>query len=294
MKKLLVIFNNSIVQIVLSAIPAIWFAYFSVFSSQSSFFYNEEGELTPLSIVINIVMLTSMLFFSVLGIIEKKIQKNQRIKYDKIYNSIISGIDECSSIIRNKQIENLGITNKTALMSDYRSAIYTIITDVLHCLAEITQVERSSFVATYFFKDNNMNYWASISSDDGYKGIKQIDLMNNPASVLYQLLSQSGSVFYCSKQKAQKDGKYVADNRDLDQINFNLPMGSIFGSNWSIKDINGEIIFENVITIASYGKEICTEKDAVTKKTIIETVLKIFRHQFIQTAFAYSLLEKHK
>ena len=126
------------------------------------------------------------------------------------------------------------------------------------------------------------------------KGIKQIDLMNNPASVLYQLLSQSGSVFYCSKQKAQKDGKYVADNRDLDQINFNLPMGSIFGSNWSIKDINGEIIFENVITIASYGKEICTEKDAVTKKTIIETVLKIFRHQFIQTAFAYSLLEKHK
>ncbi|MBQ8885544.1 MAG: hypothetical protein IJY62_04175 [Clostridia bacterium] len=292
MKRILNLFNSAIVQFILSTIPTLWFAYFAVFATQSSLLLDENGKLTIFSTVVNIAMLAIMLFFSILSLIEKSIQKNQQIKSDKIYNSILSGIDECSTVLRNKQVENLDLKDKKVLMADYRSAIYTIMGNLLHCLTEITQIERTSFVATYFFKQRGSQNWMSISSDDGYKGVKQSDLVKNEASVLYQLLLQSGNIFYSSKQKAKDEGRYVEDRRDVDQVAYNLPMGSIFGSNWTISDINGTIIFDNIITIATYGKEICTEKDAVTKRTIIETVLKIFRHQFIQTAFTYSLLER--
>lgn len=292
MKKIYHFFDNVIVQFLMSTIPTTWFCFFSVFSQQSRLLTDESGNLTVFSVVVNILMVLIMFIFSVGVIVEKSLEKKQAIREDKIHNSIITGIDECSTILRNKQIENLGKSDKEILMSDYRSDIYIIMGNLLTCLTEITQIERSAFVATYFYKSPLQDDWCSVSSDDGYKGVKQADLLKNEASVVCQLLQHSDNVFYPSKEMAKQKEKYIPDQRDFSQGDYGLPMGSIFGSNWSIKSFDGEKIFESVITIATYGKELCAEKDSVTKKTLIENVLKVFKHQFIQTAFTYTLVKK--
>ncbi len=81
-----------------------------------------------------------------------------------------------------------------------------------------------------------------------------------------QLINRNDSIFYSSKNKAAKEKKYIPDNRDKQQLDYNSPMGSIFGANWKISDYEGNCIFDNVIVIGTYGKEICTEKDVKTKK----------------------------
>ncbi len=292
--KVLNIFSNPIVKFFMSVVPTVWFTFFSVFGPQNDLLMNSSNKLTALSIIINLIMIAIMFLFSLGIMIEKYVQKSISIKKNKIFNSILTGINESNNILINKQIERTELKNDNFLMSDYRSAIYTIIENLIVCLMEITEIERQNFVVTYFFKPKNSDNWVSISSDEGYKGVKQKDLIQNKESVLFQLIEERHNVFYPSKEKALNEKKYIADHRDLAQLEYKQPMGSIFGVNWNLSDSEGLSIFENIIAIATYGEEICTEKDVVTKKEIIEKVLKVYKNLFIQTAFTHSIIGADK
>lgn len=292
MKKIFQFFDSFGITLVMSVVPTAWFSFFSIFAQESRLFSNEDGSLTVLSLIINVVMIAVMLIFSIGILLEKSIQKNEAIKHEKMYTSIITGIDECNTVLQNKQVENLDVEDPGLMLSDYRSALRTILGNLLNCLTEITQIERGAFVATYFFRSRGQENWWSISSDDGYKGVRQSDLLKNEASVVYRLICNVGSAFYSSKEIAFANKKYIPDQRDAAQKNdFNAKMGSIFGANWSLSDFEGAPLFGSVITIATYGKEICTERDGVTKRELIENVLKVFKHQFTQAAFAYNIVK---
>lgn len=240
--------------------------FFSAFSNQKFIFFSADNSFKIWVIIVNAIMLLIMLIFSIGTVVENSMQKEKGIKNEKIYSSILSNIDEGYSIIRNKQIENLNVDNIAILESDYRSAIYTVMGNLLSCLCEISQIERERFVITYFYKTSNVENWSTISSDEGFKGLKKSFLISNIDSVVNQLINRNDSIFYSSKNKAAKEKKYIPDNRDKQQLDYNSPMGSIFGANWKISDYEGNCIFDNVIVIGTYGKEICTEKDVKTKK----------------------------
>lgn len=293
MKRIFRIFDSFTITLLMSVLPTAWFSFFSVFAQESRLFSDEGGNLTVLSLIVNVVMIAVMLIFSIGLLLEKSLQKNDALKHEKMYTAIITGIDECNTVLQNKQVENLDAKDPGVMLSDYRSALRTILGNLLNCLTEITQIERGAFVATYFFRPRGQKNWGSISSDDGYKGVRQSDLLKNEASVVYQLLCNVGSVFYSSKEGALEKGKYIPDHRDEAEKNdFNAKMGSIFGANWSLSDFEGEMLFGSVITIATYGKEICTEGDGATKRALIENVLKVFKHQFTQAAFAYNIIKE--
>lgn len=292
MKKLVSFFDKLIVKILMSTIPTIWFAFFSVFATQSAVFINEEGKFTPLSIIVNIIMLAVMFIFAVGITIEQSVKRTSGIKSEKMYKHLLSQICSGDNYLRNRQ-KDLLQTNIKNNIAVYSSTIEQILKNLIACLAEITQIDYDNFVATYFYQERKSNDWKEISSDKGCKGVDIAKLLSDKQSVLYQLIKKNEFIFISSKEKAIKKEQYISDNRDKEQVTLlNQPMGSIFGVSWKVLEPDGNIFFDNIIVIATYGEEICTEKDFKTKKAIIESVLKIFEKQFWQAAFTFKLLDK--
>lgn len=297
MKKILHIFDSTLVKLIMSVMPSVWFTFFSIFYQQTKIFVNESGELTITAIVINVIMLVIMLMFTAGVAIDQGIKHSIGIKNEKMYNSIMNTIEQGNKILINKQIENL--MNKSAEFESsdysdnrqYRDMLTLILNNLIICLSEITQLSREKFVATYFYKTNSAENWSSITSDEGYKGVARETLFERDESVLKQLLPNVSTIFYYSKENALQEKKYIEDMRDKEQVEYELPMGSIFGANWRTCDIDGQkILFENIITVATYGVEICSKKDIATKKAIIESLLKVFRQQFLQTALSFGII----
>lgn len=282
--------ENPIINLIMSIIPTVWFAFFAVFASEINFLMTEDKKLTLVSILINIIMLVIMFTFSIGMLIEKTNNKNIVIQKEKMYRSILGSVARSNVSVQNKLIENINNEDKGVKKSDYNSAISAIEWELLDCLNEITKIDKKDFVITYFFKPKGEENWASVSSDKGFKGIPKSTLASDEKSVMNQLLVKQSMLFYSSKERAAEKGKYIPDARDDMHKEFKNPMGSIFGMNWTINDASGSPVFENLIVVGTYGIEICGEKDIATKQKLIISVLETFSGLFLQCAIAYKIV----
>ena len=279
------IFDSLLAKTLLPVLPFLWFTFFAVFGSHlDALIYGSS--LTPLAISISIVMLVVIVFHACVSIYCQRANKKQRLLEDRVYTSILQNIDEANIFMRNERMHSLFQLGNSKSPLDYHSSINLLLLQLKKCISEITQIDKQKFVATYFYKFMPDETWRSINSDGKYKGLDIIAL-ENPASVFAQLFPKSSTIFYCSKDEAKKNDKYICDKRDHEQVEFyKCPMGSIFGVNWSISDpVIDKTVFSRIITIATYGEEICSNKDTYAKRVLIDQILKIFEHEFLSLAF---------
>jgi len=280
------IFDSIGAKILFPALPSIWFTFFAVFGSSNETLM-VQNRLTMLGLVSNLIMLSLIVFYVCASIYCQSVQRKQKVLKEKIYTSILQNIDDANIFIRNKQINALFDPTTASCCSDYQSSVNVLLMMLVKCFSETIQIDKSKFVASYFYKTEN-DEWKIINSDGKHKGL-DIRILSDPSTVFAQLYPEDSTIFYPSKEDASKEGKYLTDKRDAEQKDiFNCPMGSIFGSNWSISEqTSDKILFSSIITVATYGEEICSKKDVFTKKVIIEQILKAFENQFLLLAYDF-------
>jgi len=280
------IFDSIGAKIIFPAIPTIWFSFFAIFAPS----YEKlivQGKLTALAIILNIIVFIVVVFYIVASIYCQSVKQKQKNVDEKTYMSILQNLDDANIFLRNKQTNVLFEHEDSNYVSDYRSNINVLLMLLVKCLSEVTNVDESKFVASYFYKFKN-DGWKIINSDGKHKGV-DVSIIEDKSSVVSQLIREDSAIFYLSKEEANKKGNYFIDERDKEQKEIcESQMGSIFGLNWSISNqISGDVILSSIITVATYGEQICDSEDVRIKKVIIDQILKMFENPFLFLAFDY-------
>jgi len=281
------LFDSTWAKIIFPAFPPLWFSFFAIFAPSYEIFF-VQGRLTLLAIILNIIVFFIIVFYIFATIYCQNEKDKQRIASERVYMSILQNLDDANTFLRNKQTNALFEREDSNYVSDYQSNINVLLMLLVKCFSEVTQIDKSKFVASYFYRFKN-DKWRIINSDGKHKGL-DVSILKEPSSVVAQLILEDSTIFYPSKEEAHKNGKYFVDKRDEEQKGiFNCPMGSIFGINWSISNqiSDDDIILSSIITVATYGEEICSKEDIITKKVIVEHILKMFGNQFLLLAFDY-------
>ena len=157
----ILLFDKKWIKILFNVLPTGWFTYFSIFGTSQELLYKNE-HLTTFSIIISIVMIFAWVFHTVIAIMLEHYKSEQKINSERVFNTVLYSIDDVSVFTKNKQIDALCDAENVNTKSDYKSSVLVLLSSLIQCLSDITDIPKEMFVATYFYKFDD---WAMISSD---------------------------------------------------------------------------------------------------------------------------------
>ena len=153
----------------------------------------------------------------------------------------------------------------------------SIAREMKECFTELTQVPMNnmSISMAYEFNDNKGNLqW--IDPNEVSQCMKLSKMVLDDRTAFYQILKkQSEFLFYNDKNVAEKNGKYVFDNKDKKYRN----VGSIVCDEISLVD-NEEEIARIILTISTYGYKFTESEDEKVLNNIEKIIKEVILQQF--------------
>ncbi len=154
-----------------------------------------------------------------------------------------------------------------------REQIDSILRNFQTALSSITGIRRGNIGLSIIAKtkDDEWQWLAHLGNEDD---LPLSEIINNPNSTIHPVITGATDlVFIPNKSKGQKEGKYVTSKRDVSPSG----NGSILCKNLSIGTNQNYI--SAILSISTYGFQLCLEDDLDAQANIIGTILPTFERR---------------
>jgi hypothetical protein len=233
------------------------------------------------------VFITAFLFSLLKAWADNYSQKNKnngRLVLDQMLQSITSA--KASKFRRFVDFiesnHNKCVTNPFNIITQPKQQIETILTNIQITLSNIFDIERSNIGLSIIYSVDNEKwdwlYTMSVSEDTTLN-----ELLNNDNSAVRQIIDHKVSyLFYPDKRIGIRENKYFPGKSDKNFGN----IGSILCSEISVGLENKYL--RAILSITTYGTQLCSEKDENSKEKLKSTLLPNFEQRIkVELALLY-------
>lgn len=261
--------------------PSAWFTFVQVFGRSFDLVF-ADGTVRIRTIAISILMLVAYIPVIIVKSIKDKNKAESLDNNQKLFDRILSSTNEIcykkyerfSKYISDNY--NSKIVKPFFEITQPKTQIDLIIEGMKKCFAGILGLDEKQIgisLITNIDVDSKHWSWFSRIKSDG--GLKLSELTTNVSTSTYQIISGAESIiFYPDKKVAISLNKYYPDS--IDKINGSI--GSILCKRLEVGE-EGKTYVQAILSITTYGKQMCSQNDENSKRTILNELLPPFEER---------------
>lgn len=266
-----------IVNTFICSFPVIWFTIVQTVGKQINL-VDEDGKLYTFSLVIFWFCVGLSIIYYGLTSWSNSNNNRKQTKSRQLLEDILSSTNQIcakklqrfSSYIRGdskKYIENPFIE-----ITKPKEQIIGLMDELNVCLHKITGIRRENIGISIIYRYDCDKKWDWYHKTNISSGLSINDIVDNENSAARQIIDgKTNIVFYPNKTIGIKEDRYLPDIKDKNTS----CSGSILCKDISIVSDNAKNV-RAVLSVTSYGTQLCEEDDKVTQKKLLDFILPSF------------------